>query len=177
MNTAAYPTIPVDDDETARRALMRGLIAELFQAERSAEAHCQREAKRHAADLPAAALWTISRQARASLTRLTDLADGRGFGATKAATLAGSLFSTVRELVTDRILSAERSWRATLLGVRHGLDVAISLRLVAETLGDDEVVAYCDGLLRERQPLADEVANTLWWFAEHPQRALAAARA
>lgn len=172
-----------DDDTVARAALLRSLMAELFQAEKSAELHCEREARRHRAHtfpmtqgrLPSASLWTLSRQARASLAILHQLAAARGFKLAPKARGLGVVFSQVRELVVDRLWSSERSWRATLLGLRHGVDVALSLRMVAEAAGDDAVAIFCDGLLRARVPLVAEVENSLWWFAEHPRLALEAA--
>lgn len=164
-----------DDDTVARAALLRSLMAELFQAERSAELHCEREARRHRDHLPASSLWALSRQARASLAILHQLAATRGFSLAPKARGLGVVFSQVREFVVDRIWSSERSWRATLLGLRHGVDVALSLRLVAESAGDDAVAVFCDGLLSARVPLVAQVENTLWWFAEHPRLAIESA--
>ena len=164
-----------DDAAVARAALMRSLMAELFQAETSAELHCEREARRHRDHLPGTSLWTLSRQARASQAILHLLAADRGFTLAPKARGLGVVFSQVRELVVDRLWSSERSWRATLLGLRHGVDVALSLRLIAEAAGDDAVAVFCGGLLRARVPLVAEVENTLWWFAEHPCLALDAA--
>ncbi|MDP2342486.1 MAG: hypothetical protein Q8O67_16135 [Deltaproteobacteria bacterium] len=171
------PLLVHNDDNDARRRLLRTLMGELFQAERSAEMHCQREARRYARELSATALWGICRQARGAMARLGEIADERHFPIVKGAKLLGSFFSGLREAVIDRFfLNGERSWRATLLGLRHGIDVAVSLRLVAAALDDDVIVAFCDDLLGKRAPLVKEVEDTLWWFAEHPRRALAGAR-
>ena len=169
--------VTTDIDNNARLRLLRTLMGELFQAERSAEAHCQREARRYAKDISATALWGICRQARGTIARLDELAEARGFEVARRGTMLGSLYSSIREAIADRFLSAERSWRATLLGLRHGVDVVVSLRLVADALDDAVLVNFCDELLRQRTPLVKEVENTLWWFAEHPARAVAAARA
>ncbi len=165
----------VHDDDDARRRMLRRLMSELAHSERAAEVHCQREARRYARDLSATALWTICRQARASLARLQELADARTFRLVSRPTSLGVLLQALRDALADRLRSAERSWRSTLLGLRHGIDIVVSLRLVADALGDADVVTFCDELLRQRTPLVKEVENTLWWFAEHPERALATA--
>jgi len=84
----------------------------------------------------------------------------------------GFVFSTLRHYVVDRVLETERSYRATLLGLKHGLDVARLLREVAAREGDDALVRFCDELLVERARLVEDAEQQLVWFAECPQKAL-----
>ena len=78
--------------------------------------------------------------------------------------------------MTDRMISAERSYRATLLGQRHGLDLVRSLRQVALAADDASLAMFCDGWIAQRTPLVEAVAARLSWFAANPDRAMASAR-
>jgi len=84
----------------------------------------------------------------------------------------GELFSALRTLVFDRLIDVERSYRGTLLGFHHGLAVARLLRDVGERLGEQDVVAFCDQWLRERDALVDAAERQLHWFAEMPREAI-----
>lgn len=84
----------------------------------------------------------------------------------------GELFSTLRDLIFDRVIDAERSYRGTLLGFHHGVAVARLLREVAVRLHDDHVVGFCDELLAERAPLLDAAEHEVGWFAKRPALAV-----
>jgi hypothetical protein len=56
----------------------------------------------------------------------------------------GEMFSTLRNLLFDRMIDTERSYRGTLLGFRHGVDVTRLLREVALRIGDDRLLQFCD---------------------------------
>ena len=156
----------------ANRRLIHTLFAELFQTERSAELHSQREAQRFACEPPAEALRAVSIHARSALAEIRTLAAAREMSDTRAGAWVGSFFSMVRETVADRLLDRERSYRGTLLGMRHGQDVMRLLELTAEAAGDMALVSYCERWLEVRAPLVDRVATQLSWFARNPERAL-----
>src|SRR5690606_31328766 len=84
----------------------------------------------------------------------------------------GELFSLLRNLVFDRILDVERSYRGTLLGFHHGIGVARLLRSVAERLDEREMVAFLDEWLEERKALVENAERELHWFADLPRRAI-----
>jgi hypothetical protein len=87
--------------------------------------------------------------------------------------LVGEVFSGLRHFLFDRMLSTERSYRATLLGLQHGLDVARLLRDVARREEKIRLFRFCDDLIAEREVLLREAERALHWFAEHPEAAMA----
>src|SRR5688572_6365740 len=104
----------------SRATLVEALLRELHQTERSCATHCRREADRFPGERPAYAMNHLADHADAVLQRMTPL--GRdGFGQ-KVARGVGSFFSLFREAVIDRVIREERSYRVTLLGIRHGID-------------------------------------------------------
>ena len=156
----------------AHRDLLHTLFIELFQTEQSADVHSRREADRLGDEAPANALRAVADHARTALIELNALAKPRGFAATRGGMLVGSLFSSVRDLVADRLIDRERSYRGTLLGMRHGMDLVRSIRFVAEATRDTELALALDAWLLVRLPLVDRVSDELAWFARHPERAL-----
>jgi hypothetical protein len=74
------------------------------------------------------------------------------------------------------VISAERSYRGTLLGARHGLDVVRSLRSAAREASREELAGFCERWLERREPLVSAVERELEWFARHPREALSFAR-
>jgi hypothetical protein len=156
----------------AQQKLLHTLFSELFQTEQSADEHSRREAERLGSEPPANALRAVADHARAALMEFSELAKPRGFSATRGAMAVGSFFSRVRDLVVDRLVDRERSYRGTLLGMRHGMDLVRSLRFVAEAAGDPALVASLDTWLRVRAPLVEGVSAELAWFARNPERAL-----
>jgi hypothetical protein len=73
--------------------------------------------------------------------------------------------------VSDRLISAEKSYRGTLRGLDHGMDCATLTRAVASECGDFEVANLLSSWLQERQLLVYECEDQLKWFARHPRRA------
>ena len=168
-------TIPASSSSARAEALQKllhTLFIELFQTERSADAHSRREAGRLGDEPPAQALRAVSSHANGALLEISVLAASRGFSDTRWGMAVGSLFSSIRDLLADRLIDRERSYRGTLLGMRHGMDLMRSLRGVARSAGDTELSAYCEAWLEGRAPLVDAVAAELSWFATHPARAL-----
>ncbi len=155
------------------RRLREKLCRELAQSEHSAIVHPRREAKRLGDVPPAHAFLAIADHAERSRARLCELiGDAQGVGL-KVAKAVGELFSVLRHAVFDRTIDVERSYRGTLLGVRHGIDTTRLLREVALLQGDAALVRYCDELLVERCGLLEQAEQALAYFAEHPALALA----
>lgn len=144
---------------------------ELAQSEHDAIVHCAREARRYGGQPPSQAMRAIAEHARAMRPRLAPLWRAQPAGV-RLGRAVGELFSLTRHLVLDWLIDAERSYRGTLLGLRHGLDCARLLREVARVQQDDAALACCDQLLDERTTLLDAATEQLRWFAEHPALAL-----
>ncbi|MDQ3364019.1 MAG: hypothetical protein M3680_01125 [Myxococcota bacterium] len=148
------------------------LCRELAQSEHSATVHTRREARRLGPVPPAAALLAIAQHADSQRPRFESLMVkrqpvglrlGRGFG---------ELFSRLRHALFDRLIDTERSFRGTLLGLRHGVDVVRLLREVALRTGDTHLMRFCDEWLDERHCHLEHAEQTLAYFAEQPARAL-----
>jgi hypothetical protein len=88
----------------------------------------------------------------------------------------GEMFSTLRRAVLDRLIDAERSYRGTLLGVDHGIDVVRMLRAVAIREADQPLVELCEDWLTTRIALVEEAQRALDWFATRPELALQSGR-
>lgn len=149
------------------------LCRELAQAEQDAYLHTVRETSRLGDSLPAAKLREVSAHAAHLRPRLDALLLPRQPVGIRVGRLVGRTLSMVRHFFVDRVLSAERSYRATLLGIEHGLDTARLLREVAHQSEDIRLFRFCDDLIAQREPLAREAARALSWFAVHPDTALA----
>lgn len=151
--------------------LLAGLFRELFQTEHSAKVHPRREA-RHLGDTPpAAALRAVSEHAAVILGQLPPLAAANQLPVSRAGLSLGALFSLVRETVADRLVESERSYRGTLLGMRHGVDLVKMIRMVADHNGLVEIAGFCTRWLEQREPLVAKVEQQLSWFAHHPDAA------
>jgi hypothetical protein len=160
---------------SALQTLRDKLVRELAQTEQSAAVHCEREARRYHGHPPGQALRAISKHAIAMRRELLFLADlKQPFGARLGRTL-GEALSALRQLAIDRVVDAERSYRATLLGVRHGVDVARLLREVFVQQQDAGSARSCDLLLGERVRLVEEAERVLGWFARNPAQAVRSA--
>ena len=83
----------------------------------------------------------------------------------------GKLFSIGRDAVMDKVLTSERSYRGTLLGLRHGVDLVQLMEAAAVRAGDEELRSLFEQWLKQRTPLVEVVANELRWFAERPEQA------
>jgi hypothetical protein len=153
--------------------LQAKLCRELAQSERSADVHTRREARRLGDIPPARALLALGEHARTERERFDGLANERqpesGLDMARA---VGRVFSALRNYLFDRLIDSERSYRGTLLGVRHGIDTARLLREVAVRLGDERIVKFCDEWLPRRLDLVARAERELAWFADVPSRAL-----
>jgi len=152
--------------------LARTLMHEFFQTETSAVQHCRREALRYGVAPPAAALVAVADHAAEVLKQLPALAAKTNLPASKLGMTTGAFFSQMRDKIVDRVMQSERSYRATLLGIRHGVDLVTSLRAVAEVQGSATLVDFCDGWLNKRNLLMERVHDELSWFGDHPELAV-----
>ena len=174
-NPAATQAQQAQQQDQQAQALLHTLLVELFQTEESYVQQCRREAARNTDPglaTPVAAMVAAAGIAESSLARLRELATARGIESTEKGKLLGALFSSIREHIADRAINSERSWRLTVMGMRHGIDVLSSVREVARTTGDAELVAYCDDTHRQLKPLVDDAATACAWFARHPAQAM-----
>jgi hypothetical protein len=152
-------------------SLLATLWEEFNQTERSAKRHPAREAERLEGTAPAFALRAVSEHAARVLGELDTMAWVENLSSGRVGRAVGELFSNARELVSDRMMDAERSYRASLLGMRHGVDIVKLVREVARTSGRLELDEYCTKWLAERQPLIAAVEHAMAWFATHPREA------
>lgn len=151
--------------------LLVTLMRELFQTERSASLHPVREAERLGDVPPAHAFRRVADHAAGILERLPDLARLHGLPVSTAGKRVGEMFSSVRDLLADRLIDPERSYRGTILGMRHGIDLVRLMRATAKAGGDEDLAIWCGIWLDERIPLVETCAEQLTWFATHPAAA------
>jgi hypothetical protein len=156
--------------------LREKLCRELAQSEHDAIIHCTREASRYGAQAPGQVLRVIADHARELRPRLEHLWGAKQPVGVRAARAVGELFSAVRHFAIDWMIDAERSYRATLLGLEHGVGVARLLREVFVQQQDYNALRVCDELLEGRTRLLARAADRLRWFAEHPDVALRSSR-
>ena len=159
--------------DAAQHKLLRNLIPEVFQTEVSASRHCRREAGRNPGTPPAQALLAVSEHADRSLARLREQVRAAGLPVSVGGGLLGATFSELRERIADRLMDGDRSYRATLLGVRHGVDVVKMFGLTAALARKNELAEWAEDWLATRTELAHELERQLEWFALHTERALA----
>jgi hypothetical protein len=159
------------DAEQARHhhELLTTLMRELFQTEQSAERHPTREADRLGDSAPAQALRAVASHAQRVLTELPQLTRDVELPDSMLGRGVGLLFSRVRDTIADKLVDAERSYRGTLLGMRHGVDLVKLIRHVADASGQVEIAGFATRWLEEREPLVAGVEAALAWFAQHPE--------
>lgn len=152
------------------------LMREVFQTERSAEMHCIREASRLTGP-PASTLRACATHAMRVNHDLPAIARRCKLPVSHAGSLLGRAMSVIRTLIVDRMIEEERSYRGTLLGLRHGVDVVHMLHHIADASGQGELATFCATWISEREPLVGDVAHALTWFALHPDVAVASPNA
>lgn len=151
---------------TDRRRLLDKLLRELLRSEVQATEHPSREARRIGEAPPVVALRDVAVHSLAMRSRLTLALDGHGVAAGRGGISA--TLSTLRQIVTDRMHDTERSYRAALLDLRHGLDVVRVLREVARLEELFGLIRWCDDWLTARRTLVTRVEAQLAWFADQP---------
>jgi hypothetical protein len=149
------------------------LARELVQSEHDARVHTRREAKRLGNVPPARALAAIAAHADVVGGFLASYVGAQQPRGRRIGAAVGAAFSAVRQVLVDRVIDAERSYRATLLGLKHGIDTARLLRDVATAHGEVDLARWCDALVEDRGCLVEIAERALAWFAVHPDVALA----
>lgn len=159
---------------TDLRKLKEKLCRELSQSEHSAIVQPRREAKRLGAIPPADALRAIADHAAAMRPRFDALVEGRRASrrGIEIGRFVGEMFSRLRRTLFDHLIDTERSYRGTLLGCDHGIDVVHLLRAVAREDGDAHLAGFCDEWLAARMPLVRDAQDALAYFAANPSLAL-----
>jgi hypothetical protein len=160
----------------AIQELREKLCRELAQSEHDAVVHCTREARRYGALPPGQAFRAIAAHAKENRPRLKAVWGAKQRLGIRAGRAVGEVFSMLRHAAVDWAIDAERSYRATLLGLRHGLDAARLLREVLIQQQDDDARRRCDQLIEGRDRLLSRAEHRLRWFAEHPEVALRSSR-
>ncbi len=148
------------------------LSRELAQAEHDARMHTRREAGRLGDVPPARALLAIADHADEVEVGIEKLSGQRQHVTARFAHAVAMAFSTARHYIVDRLIRTERSYRMTLLGLKHGLDTLRMLREVAAANHDVKLLKFCDQILVERLCLIEDAEHALAWFAELPELAL-----
>lgn len=154
------------------REVLTNLFRELFQTEQSAVSHPRVEAERLGDVPPAQAMLAVSAHAESALPEIQRLAKERGMVAVEGGKSVGSAFSVLRDSVGDLLLSHEKSYRGTILGMRHGIDLMELIQHVATEQGDLALVAWCRRWIEERRALVDATSRELAWFAMNLDRAV-----
>jgi hypothetical protein len=157
---------------TSLHKLYAKLCRELAQSEHSAVVHTRREARRLGDVAPAKALLSLGQHAEMLRPRFTALLSKRQPAGMFAGRTVGHVFSTLRHFLFDRLIDTERSYRGTLLGFHHGIACARLLREVADRVGDDHMVSFCDDMLADRVPLLEAAEQQVAYFARRPQKAI-----
>jgi len=159
------------DKKNPYHELLRNLTRELFQTEASASRHSRREANRLPESPPKAALNAVAEHADVALEQLKQLAEKEDLPEGSFASALGEAFSQIREHVADHMLEGERSYRGTLLGMRHGVDAVRMFGLAAKHGGFTDLARWSEQWEAQRAPLVLEVERQLEWFAEHVEKA------
>lgn len=159
--------------KTPAQKLLTKLARELYQTETSAVTHPRREAARLGEGAPATAMLDVANHADRVLKTLPDLFEARGVGSMSfLGAVYSAAFTTVRRLGVDYLMGQERSYRMTLLGMRHGIDLVYELEQLAIELKDEQLTEWCRVWLERRVPLVTSVEKQLQWFVTHPEQAI-----
>lgn len=164
------------ESQMPMQTLLNHLSHEFWQTETSAVQHCRREAERLGDIPPARALLACARHADEVLAELPKIAQRHGLKHSGVGLAVGKLFSEARDAFGDKLLTRERSYRGTLLGLRHGVDLVRLMHDTALHTSDDTLKVFLSTWLERREPLIEAAAQELRWFAERPERALERAR-
>ena len=156
--------------------LVPRLFVELCQTEESARKHPRVEAKRLGRSPPGRAMQAVSDHAARILPEIRRLAKAEQLETRSSGAVIGDAFSLFRKLVFDQLLDREKSYRSTLIGMYHGMDVVRLLGAAARAEGRSRIVAFCERWLAERGPLVRVATIELEWFGRNPRLALEAAR-
>src|SRR5689334_4411230 len=103
--------------------LLHNVVHEVFQTESSARRHCRREAERLHGTGPGRAMLVISEHAAQALNQLGTICQREGLPVGVGGSTVGMVLSEMRDKVLDRLIQSERSYRGTLVGLHHGIDL------------------------------------------------------
>jgi hypothetical protein len=157
--------------------LLETLTREFFQTEASAARHARREASRLGGVPPARALLAVATHAEQVLHALPELARKHGLPVSAGGRTLGTLFSEARDKLGDLLIDSERSFRGTLLGCRHGIDLVRLMRHATNETRDVALAEYLDEWIASRVVLVENLEEELAWFAKNPHEAQKNARA
>ena len=163
--------------DPADYAWLSNLVRELFQTEQSAKDHPIVEAERLGDVPPALVLRAVAAHAEQALAELPPIVTRHDLPVSEGGKTVGAAFSAIRDHFADLLLNAEKSYRGTLLGMRHGIDLVELIQYVAQEDKDEALVAWCRKWLEQRRPLVEAAARELAWFATHPSHARQPAKA
>lgn len=168
---------PAPEPGAEAHELLESLMRELFQTEESAVSHPRVEAERLGGSTPPGrAMLAVAAHAKEALAELPRLARAHDLPVSAGGLAVGKIFSITRDALADLLLTSEKSYRGTVLGMRHGVDLVELMRYLAHKEGDLEIEAWCSEWLARRRPLIEAAARELSWFAANPGRATAPAK-
>ena len=90
--------------------------------------------------------------------------------------LTGALLSELRDKLADAVIQSERSYRGTLLGARHGVDLVKMIGFAADAAEKLALESFCQSWLQTRSVLVLRAEEAMLWFAQHPEQASRLAR-
>jgi hypothetical protein len=156
--------------------MLRGLCREVIQSETAVRLHCQHEAERLADLPPAVGLRATAAHAAQALKSLPGQGTAEQLPMSVAGAVTGTVLSAIQEAIVDRLISSERAYRNTLLGLREGVDLVRMLKELARVESEPALEAWCEKWLEARTPLVLDVEAGLAWFAQHSDQASQIAR-
>ena len=151
--------------------LLEKLLREIARAEVLAIEAPEREARRIGEAPPIAALVAVAEHAELMHGRFAWLLERHELALHLTRGPLGSTLSSLRHLVVDRVVNAERAYRSVLLELRHGLDVVKLLREIARREKLFGLIRWCDDWLTARRTLVTRAEAQLPWFVEQEQLA------
>jgi hypothetical protein len=148
------------------RRLVDKLIRAMSRCEIQATEHAPRESRRIGHAPPVLALRDVARHAHAMRPRFLAMIAGHDLVPTRSG--FGSTLATLRHLVVDHVIDAERSFRTALLDLRHAIDVGAMLRELSYREQLFGLVRWSDDWLEVRRVLVARVEAQLAWYVEQP---------
>lgn len=153
------------------RRLTTALLAELHAFEEDSYRLALRTARRLGSGYPATTLRAVAGHAGEALHELPSLALPRHVRLHSLGALLLDTTLRARDVLLDRILDREHSYRRALASMRRGIDLVRLTLSAAREEGDEGLVAWCGRWMHARQGLVADVADGLDWFAMHPSLA------
>ena len=165
MNTTSRDP---EHPEHPEHAWLATLVRELFQTENSARLHPVIEAERLGEVPPAQVLRAVAAHASEALDELPPLLARHELPVSEAGKLVGAALSSLRDHFIDLLINMEKSYRGTLIGMRHGVDLVELVQYTAREQGDNRLADWCEVWIARRRPLVEAAARELAWFAANP---------